>query len=185
MFNNKALITVVFSLGLFGCEQAQEQISIADPVKLTVDDVGHFCGMLVVNHKGPKGQVFLNDGTVDPLWFVSARDSLAYSRMPDEEFKVSVIYVSDMGKAASWDDPGDDAWVKAEDAWYVEGSSRTGGMGMAEWVPFSDKAKAEAFVAEFGGSLVQLDSIDTDDLLGEDEAAMDMTDMSGMDHSSH
>ena len=50
----------------------------------------------------------------------------------------------------SWNQPGDEAWVKADDAWYVQGSKRTGGMGAAEWVPFSEKLKAEEFMTEFG-----------------------------------
>lgn len=185
MFNKINFMAICFSLLLFACGAEKEDALIQNPVKLTADDVGHFCGMLVRQHSGPKGQIFLKDGNVKPLWFVSARDSLAFSRMPDEEFKISVVYVSDMGKAESWNQPGDKAWVKADDAWYVEGSSRSGGMGMSEWVPFSEKEKAEEFITEYGGKLIQLDMIATDDLLGEDKPAMDMTDMTDMDHSQH
>lgn len=184
MFNKTVFSLICCSFLLFACGEEKEPVQLQNPVKLTADDVGHFCGMLVAMHSGPKAQVFLK-GEMKPLWFVSARDSLAYSRMPDEAFKVSTIYVSDMGKAESWNQPGDNAWVKADQAWYVEGSSRSGGMGMAEWVPFSEKEKAQEFVAEYGGTVVQLHMIATDDLLGEDKPAMDMTNMAGLDHSQH
>ena len=182
---NKTFFSVLCCLFLlFACGEEKEPEVLQTPVKLTADDVGHFCGMLVNKHKGPKGQVFLK-GQEQPLWFVSARDSLAFSRMPDEAFKVSTIYVSDMGKATSWDQPGDEAWVRADEAWYVEGSNRSGGMGMAEWVPFSDKTQAQQFIAEYGGTLVRMVDVNTDDLLGEDKPAMEMPDMTAMDHSKH
>ncbi len=183
MFNKTLFTVICSSLLLFACGENEKSMVEQNPVKLTVDDVGHFCGMLVTMHNGPNAQVFLK-GKTQPLWFVSVRDSLAYSRMPDEAFKVSTIYVSDMGKVESWDQP-DDAWVKAELAWYVEGSNRSGGMGMSEWVPFSEKIKAEQFITEYGGKLVRLDAIETDDLLGEDKPAIDMTDMAATDHSLH
>ncbi len=42
-------------------------------------------------------------------------------------------------------------------------------MGMAEWVPFSEKIKAEQFISEYGGKIVRIDAIETDALLGEDK----------------
>lgn len=169
MIYKHLLIAVSLSILLAACSKENEEQPMPDPAKLTLDDVGHFCGMVVSNHEGPKGQVFLK-GVAQPLWFVSVRDSLAFSRMPDEQFKVFAIYVSDMGKADTWEQPGDKAWVNAKEAWYVGGSSRAGGMGMAEWVPFSEKKKAEEFVAEYGGKIVRLGSIETNALLGEDRS---------------
>ena len=168
MFNKTVFMTLFFFIMLCACGQDKTPIATLEPALLTANDVGRFCGMLVTEHDGPKGQVFLKN-TAQPLWFVSARDSLAFSRMPDEQFKVSVIYVSDMGKAESWEQPGDHAWVKAQDAYFVEGSKRPGGMGMAEWVPFSEKIKAEQFISEYGGKIVRIDAIETDALLGEDK----------------
>ena len=63
--------------------------------------------MLVVNHEGPKGQVIIK-GQDEPLWFVSVRDAIAYSRLPDEAWKVEAVYVSDIGSADSWANPGTD-----------------------------------------------------------------------------
>ncbi len=165
------LMCLAFSLNACGEEDALQPEK--SPMALTDDAIGHFCGMQVSAHNGPKGQVFLK-GQENPIWFVSVRDSLAYSRMPDEKFKISAIYVSDMGKAASWDQPGDDAWIRAERAWYVVGSSRTGGMGMAELVPFSDKIKAEEFISSYGGKLSELSNIATEALLGSSDGGMHM-----------
>ena len=168
------LICLAFSLNACGGEDVAQPDK--SPMALTDDAIGHFCGMQVSTHNGPKGQVFLK-GQESPIWFVSVRDSLAYSRMPDEKFKISTIYVSDMGIAASWDQPGDDAWIQAESAWFVVGSSRTGGMGMAELVPFSDKVKAENFIASYGGTLSRMSDIATDVLLGSNDGGMNLGDM--------
>ena len=121
-------VFLVLAFALQACGGEESPLIEKQPVALTDDAVGHFCGMQVSDHDGPKGQVFLKGADV-PLWFVSVRDSLAFSRMPDEQFRVRTIYVSDMGKAASWEQPGDAAWVRAEDAWYVAGSARQGGSG--------------------------------------------------------
>lgn len=171
----KYLVLACLILSLQACGGEEPQLPDRSPFALSDDAIGHFCGMQVSEHNGPKGQIFLKDQE-SPLWFISVRDSLAYSRMPDEKFKINTIYVSDMGKAVSWDQPGDDAWIRAEDAWYVAGSSRTGGMGMAEFVPFSDKVKAADFMKSYGGTLVKMDEIATDALLGSDEMMKNLGD---------
>lgn len=171
------LLILFFVFSLQGCGGDEPSPPHKSPSALTEDAIGFFCGMQVSAHSGPKGQVFLK-GQDSPIWFVSVRDSLAYSRMPGEKFKISIVYVSDMGVAANWDQPGDDAWIRAEGAWYVLGSSRTGGMGMAEVVPFSDKAKAEDFIASYGGALSRLNDIATDVLLGSNDGGMTL---GGMD----
>ncbi len=170
----KYLTLLCLALSLTSCGDQEIAQPDRSPIALSDDAIGHFCGMQVSEHKGPKGQIFLK-GQKSPLWFISVRDSLAYSRMPDEKYKISTIYVSDMGKAESWDQPGDDAWIRAEDAWYVAGSSRSGGMGMAEFVPFSDKTKAEEFIGSYGGILTKMQEIKTDALLGSNDMDKDET----------
>jgi len=70
-----------------------------------------------------------------------------------------------MARSKSWEQP--DAWVDARRAYFVIGSNRTGGMGMQETVPFSDKAAAEAFAHDNGGQVVDLKSIPQDYVLGQ------------------
>ena len=70
--------------------------------------------------------------------------------LPEEPKDIRAIYVSDMGRAPSWEKPGATNWVDAKQATFVIGSRMKGGMGADEAVPFSDKAAAEDF-AENGG----------------------------------
>jgi copper chaperone NosL len=65
-----------------------------------------------------------------------------------------------MGMAKSWEQPGRDNWILAANAYYVVGSSRVGGMGAPEMVPFGKREAADAFVREYGGSIRRLDEIE-------------------------
>ena len=135
------------------------------PHTLTPAAVGHFCGMVVEEHEGPKGQILLKSRQ-EPVWFTSARDAIAFTLLPEEPRDIAAVYVSDMAKAQSWAEPGPDDWVEAHDAYFVIGSSRHGGMGGAEAVPFSDRGAAERFVGEHGGRVVRLDQVPEDYILG-------------------
>jgi copper chaperone NosL len=123
---------------------------------LTADATGHYCGMLLAEHAGPKGQILL-EGRDDPVWFSSVRDTLTFLNLPEEPKTIAAVYVSDMAKAASWEQPGADNWMLAGDAFFVVGSSRQGGMGGTEAVPFSTEPAAQAFVQQYGGRIVRLD----------------------------
>lgn len=123
---------------------------------LTADAIGHYCGMLLSEHAGPKGQILLEDQDT-PVWFTSVRDTLTFLALPEEAKNIAAIYVSDMAKAASWDEPGADNWMLATGAFFVVDSDRRGGMGGAEAVPFSNEAAAQAFVGEHRGRIVRFD----------------------------
>jgi nitrous oxide reductase accessory protein NosL len=133
------------------------------PFALTSEATGHYCGMNLLEHKGPKGQIILAD---QPIWFSSARDALSFTMLPEEPKNIRAIYVSDMAKAPSWDDPGANNWVDARNAFFVIGSRMQGGMGAPETVPFSDRAAAEKFAAEHGGRVVLYDAVPRDYVLG-------------------
>ena len=152
-------------LSLTACSEPAAENSAIEPHELTDSAIGHFCGMTVTNHKGPKGQVFVK-GKAEPYWFVSAQDTLAFMRLPENASQVRAAFVTDMGSAFSWDDPGNDSWRDAAAMWFVVGSSRTGGMGAQEIVPFADKARAETFVSVYGGEIKSIDKIETNTLLG-------------------
>ena len=119
------------------------------PAELTRAAVGHYCGMIVADHAGPKGQVFI-EGSGEPLWFSSVRDAIAFSMLPEEPKRIAAIYVNDMGRA-SRDAPEPGTWNEARKAWYAIETGRAGGMGAPEAVPFADRAAAEAFAAAHGG----------------------------------
>jgi copper chaperone NosL len=151
---------------LAGCSDNGE-IEIPKPVALTETAIGHYCGMNVLEHPGPKGQVMLGQ-IPEPIWFSSARDVVAFTMLPEEPKNISAIYVSDMAKAPSWEEPGAENWIDARQAFYVVGSSVRGGMGAPETVPFSTEAAAVEFAGRNGGQVVGFAEIPHDYVLGDD-----------------
>lgn len=149
----------------------QETAEAPPPAELTRDAVGRYCGMIVEDHDGPKGQIFLA-GAESPFWFTSVRDTVAFTKLPEESDDIAAIYVTDMSVAESWDSPGPESWLPAEEAVYAIGSSRRGGMGALEAVPFSDRTDAEAFVQEYGGEIVAFDAIPRDYVLGDADSPL-------------
>lgn len=162
------LSSLVFVLSLIVLSGCNEQAEAPDPAKLTRDAIGHYCNMIVADHPGPKAQIY-EQGRAIPLWFSSVRDGLAYLALPGEAQKVSVIYVHDMGQAESWMQPQSSGiWIDAVEAVYVIDSTKRGGMGAKESVPFKDKVKAVKFVEKFGGRIVAYADIPSDYILGDD-----------------
>lgn len=156
---------------LAGCGE-KHAAQLPPPLRMTADAVGHYCGMNVLEHPGPKGQIFAAS-LMEPVWFSSVRDTLAFTMLPDEPKDIEAIYVSDMGKATSWDKPGADNWVEAHKAQFVIESRLKGGMGGQEAVPFSDRSAAEKFVAENGGRIVAFADVPRAYVLGSGESAQD------------
>ena len=150
---------------LASCSEEQTAKAPPPPQELTAAAIGHYCGMQVTEHPGPKAQILLTDRN-DPVWFSSARDAFAFTMLPEEPKNIAAVYVTDMGKAASWDHPGPGTWVDAHRAVYVIGSSRRGGMGAEEAVPFADEATARQFAAQYGGEVVPFDKVPRDYVLG-------------------
>ena len=162
-----AVLLALLALLAAGCDDNdQAAAKVPPPVALTREATGHFCGMALVEHPGPKGQILLR-GAQRPVWFTSARDTVAFTYLDEESKAISAIYVSDMGKAADWDRPGPDNWVEARRAWFVLGSDRRGGMGAEEAVPFSERVAADRFAAEHGGRVLRLAELPRDWVLGD------------------
>lgn len=159
------LLAILASLALLGCEEEKTAAAPPPPRALTADAVGHYCGMLVLEHPGPKGQIILASRP-EPIWFSSARDAVAFTMLPEEPKDIRAIYVSDMAKAPSWEEPGAANWVEARDAFFVIGSDMRGGMGAAEAAPFSDRVAAERFAAAHGGRIVAFAEMPRDYILG-------------------
>jgi copper chaperone NosL len=154
----KHLIQATLLIGLFfvtACSK-EKNGAVPPPVATTDDATGHYCGMLLAEHAGPKGQILLQSGD-KPVWFTSVRDTLTFLSLPEEPKDVAAVYVSDMAKAPSWEKPGDTNWILADKAVYVIESDRVGGMGGAEAIPFGDEATAKSFTSEHGGRIVALE----------------------------
>lgn len=148
-----------------GCDRGAGQARPSSPNEVLAEATGYYCGMLLADHEGPKGQIHLS-GREAPLWFSSVRDTIAFLRLPEEPREVTAVYVNDMAQAKNWERPEEGAWIEAHDAWFVLGSDRMGGMGAPEAIPFSTQDAAEAFRARHGGRLARLDEIPDDYVLG-------------------
>lgn len=162
-----AAISAVLAAGLAlaGCKEQKAAEAPPPPHELTQAAMGHYCGMNVLEHSGPKGQIILAS-RLQPVWFSSARDTLSFTMLPEEAKDIRAIYVSDMGKAPSWEEPGSANWVDARKASFVIGSRMKGGMGADEAVPFSDRSAAEKFASENGGRVVAFPEVPKDYVLG-------------------
>ncbi len=149
---------------LAGCgeEQAAEAPPAQEPTR---EATGYYCGMIVVDHPGPKGHIFVG-GRDQPIWFSSVRDTVAFTMLPEETKDIRAVWVNDMGQAKNWQSPEAGTWIDARTAWFVLGSSRRGGMGAPEPVPFGDEQAAHAFAGEFGGHVVAFADIPRDYVLG-------------------
>jgi copper chaperone NosL len=183
------LASIVSALLIAGCEDKKDSPPPA-PFALTSEAIGRYCGMNVLEHAGPKGQVILDAKVGEPIWFSSARDTLAFTMLPEEPKDYAAVYVSDMGKAPSWEKPGSSNWIDAKKAFYVIGSSLRGGMGAIEAVPFSTREAAEKFAGENGGKVTSFENVPRDYVLGGGETekpkdgapVSEQEDMKGHDH---
>lgn len=155
------------TLLLAGCNENAADSVIPPPVALTSNAMGEFCGMNLLEHPGPKGQI-IAASRLDPFWFTSVRDTVAFTLMPDQPRDIRAVYVSDMARAPSWADPGATNWIDARKAFFVIESRQRGGMGAAEAVPFGNHAAADAFAAANGGRVVTLTQIPSAYVLGSD-----------------
>ena len=150
-------IALLALFGVAGCGDDDEIVAKPAPVEPTRDASGHYCGMILLDHKGPKAQVHLPDEE-EPVWFSSVRDAIAFTMLPEEPRNYTAIYVNDMG-VARWDGPEPGTWIDANTAHYVIGSERMGGMGVPEAVPFAERDAAERFAAAHGGRIVALSDV--------------------------
>jgi len=177
----RALPFVLGVLLVASCDDAEEVATVPPPQEPTREAIGHYCNMIVVDHSGPKGHIFLASRP-EPIWFSSVRDTIAFTMLPEEADDIVAIYVNDMAQARNWDAPEPGTWIAAETAVYVIGSDRRGGMGAPEAVPFGDRDAALAFIARHGGRVVGFAEIPEDAILG-DTMAGDMP-ADGMTHDA-
>tara|TARA_B100000446_G_scaffold107053_1_gene100110 strand:+ start:8683 stop:9240 length:558 start_codon:yes stop_codon:yes gene_type:complete len=160
-FKLGALVALCFIVLLSGCEK--ETLPTPDAKNISGEEIGYFCRMLVVNHRGPKGQVHLRN-TAEPLWFTSVRDTIAFTLMPGEPKSITAIYVNDMEQMSLDSLQPSSDWLNASEAWFVIDSDAIGGMGMPELVPFANETAASHFRAQHGGQLIRLTDIELSDV---------------------
>ncbi|MFD4838607.1 nitrous oxide reductase accessory protein NosL [Achromobacter sp. NPDC058515] len=153
--------TLAFLLALAACGNDDPRAGIPAPQAVTAEAVGHYCGMALQDHAGPKGQIFVK-GRPAPVWFSSIKQVFAYTLLPEEPKGISIIYVNDMA-AAGPDGAADPAsWIDAKQAFYVIGGGFIGGMGAEDAMPFSDRTRALAFAQAHGGRVVSFPDMPED-----------------------
>ncbi|MDY0309574.1 MAG: nitrous oxide reductase accessory protein NosL [Castellaniella sp.] len=139
---------------LAGCvDDDDASSSPPPPVAMTDAAIGHYCGMYLDEHIGPKGQILLRDQDA-PVWFSTIREVFAYTILPEEPKTIIAIYVQDMGRAGPDGNPPADAWIDARTAHYLIESNVVGGMGAPDALPFSRLEDAQAYATRHGGRIV-------------------------------
>lgn len=136
----------------------RDEAAVPQPVSLSAEAVGHFCQMNILDHGGPKAQVHLDVSPGKPLFFSQVSDALVYLHMSEKDGQVRASYVTDMA-SGDWEAPATLAWIAADQAIYVVGASRLGGMEQPETVPFATPEAAAAFIAQHGGQALRLADI--------------------------
>ncbi|WP_237152827.1 nitrous oxide reductase accessory protein NosL [Oryzibacter oryziterrae] len=151
------LAVLLLAAPLAACNDQSAAVKPA-AIEMTDNALGYYCQMYLADHGGPKAQIH-EKGTEQPLWFSQVSDAVTYLHGSERRGEVLAVYVSDMSRARSWDEPGRDNWIDADSAWFVIGSRQSGGMGTPEAIPFASKEAAAAFVADKGGNIVRLADI--------------------------
>lgn len=159
------VLAALLALALPGCSREAGTSALPQPREPTADTVAHFCSMAVLDHSGPKGQIFLT-GKAEPIWFSSVRDTFAFTMLPEEPKNLAAIYVNDMGKVDENSNPLPGSWIEAHKAWFVVGSDYQGGMREGEIAPFSERAAAKHFARAHGGRVVDFAAVTERDVLG-------------------
>lgn len=95
---------LILALLLLPACRDEAEVAAPEPMTMTAEAVGYFCQMAVLDHAGPKAQIFLKD-VLDPLFFGQVSDAVAFRRMPEQAGEIVAIYVSDMGAAPDWARP--------------------------------------------------------------------------------
>lgn len=159
-----------------GCTGGDSDATAPDPIALSGGLQCDVCGMVIGMHPGPSGQLFYRDQTPEghenPARFDSMKSCFFPYKFEHErlDWAVAAAYVTDYsaveyeleregGTTYISSHVAEDAFARATDVVYVVGSEVEGAMG-PDFLPFSDRADAEAFASEHGGELVEYDDVD-------------------------
>ena len=156
MFRHSLVLFTALFL-LVACQSDSEQNTLATPQTIESGDSCHLCGMIIKNFPGPKGQAFLR-GEQQAHKFCSTLDLFSFILQPENQTQVSQVFVHDMG-VTDWQNPKDDFFINAENAWYVVGHDQRGAMGHT-LATFAVAQKAGQFCQQHGGKVIRYADID-------------------------
>ncbi|HVM83347.1 MAG TPA: nitrous oxide reductase accessory protein NosL [Candidatus Binatia bacterium] len=143
----------LLAAGLLLLAACSKQDAVPQAQEPDANAVAYFCHMTLAEHEGPKAQAYMR-GRDKPYWFASASEAFVF--LQTEVFQPNdllALYVNDMSRG-TWEHPAPGAWVEIHKAVFVLDSSKTASMGGKEAVPFASEAAAEAFVKQYGGTIV-------------------------------
>ncbi|ABZ75132.1 NosL family protein [Shewanella halifaxensis HAW-EB4] len=161
----KKLICLLFLLPLMSaCSDSSADATQYTAQAIHEHDRCHLCGMMITKYPGPKGQVHLKEQSIVPK-FCSTRDMFNFALQSENKRQIEALFVHDVA-ATDWEQPKDDAFTDATQAWYVYGSIKKAVMGPAV-ASFKNKADAVKFAQEFGGAVLPYEKIDIALLAGE------------------
>ncbi|WP_028110434.1 nitrous oxide reductase accessory protein NosL [Ferrimonas futtsuensis] len=161
------LLLLLLPLVLTGCGQSvADTTPVAGPkthsIQVTDERRCHQCGMFITRYPGPKGVARVKGQPGDTA-FCSTSDLFQFILQPQNRRQVEQAWVHDLAQT-DWDKPSDSAFIPANRAWYVVGSSRHGAMGPT-LASFSSRNMAEAFANSYGGKVRAYDQL-TLEMLG-------------------
>lgn len=146
-------ISVIFICSLLAACAMEK----AEPLEASIIDSGdecQVCGMLINRLPGPKGQAVFDHQHVK---FCSTRDMVSFYKDEENTHRVSQLFVHDMA-INDWQTPNPSDFIDGTKAWYIEGSSKTGGMGPT-FASFLHEEDAKKFADEFGGKIKTLSQL--------------------------
>jgi nitrous oxide reductase accessory protein NosL len=172
-----ALTAATVGIGaIAGClgDEAPTTTEPPDPIALGHGKACDACGMLIVDHGGPNGQVFYvgdhPQGRDGPAWYDSLTELVTDRASAIDRGREPVAtYVTDYA-AVEYEitEAGGDrvisshvaaeSFVDWEDAVYAVETGVVGAMG-PDVIPFTDPAAAESFVGAEGGRVVEPDAV--------------------------
>jgi len=136
----------------------QDSASLPKPLEPDAQSIAYFCHMNLTEHDGPKGQAWVR-GQDKPFWFASVGETFTFLETEVHGAALQVVYVNDMGQG-SWANPAPGAWIEIYQASFVIGGKVPNGMedDGPNAAPFADRAKAEAYAQEIGGTVVDFEA---------------------------
>lgn len=160
MKNIRNLLSALAVSALAACSGSQNaDAPPPPPQQIQPQAVGHYCGMFLNEHDGPKAQIQLKSKK-EPVWFTTVLQMFSYTKLPEEPKDIAAIYVNDMSKVKDWNKPNaDESWIDAKQAHYVIESNFVSSMKTKEAIPFSQKTDADAFAAKNGGKVVGFNEV--------------------------
>lgn len=143
------LVFIVVLITTSGCSDDKNSGVIGTAKEITRGAVCLIDGMILADHPGPKGQVIFKDG--EHHYFCDTKGLISTLFDPNYKMKIQQAFVQDFGQR-EWGSY-NDGWIDVKDAFLVLDSKKFGAMGPTV-VPFSQRADADGFASEFGGSVL-------------------------------